>query len=167
MPVSLQRPKVMKVIKLFLMATVFALSCQPSTTDAELREEVLEADRNFSKMAGEKGIAEAFIYYADEKVIKPTPGKQPVVGKFALMEWYEQNPPGDEKLIWEPLRAEASGNLGYTFGGYELHTKTQDGLRDTVFYGNYVSVWKRKSDGNWRYVIDTGNATDGPVSLKK
>lgn len=157
----------MKVVKLFLIIASLALSCQSPDTDAERRAEIMEADKKFSQMAGEKGIAEAFIYYADEKVIKPTPGKQPVVGKFALMDWYEKNPPGDEKLIWEPLRAEASGNLGYTFGGYELPTKTPDGLRDTVLYGNYVSVWKRKSDGTWRYVVDTGSATDGPVSLKK
>jgi hypothetical protein len=101
----------MKVIKSCLVTASLALACQPSTTDAERKQEVLDADRKFNQMANEKGIAEAFIYYADEKVIKPTPGKQPVVGKLALMDWYEKNPPVNEKLIWEPLRAEASGNL--------------------------------------------------------
>ncbi|MBX2964076.1 MAG: hypothetical protein KF687_16300 [Cyclobacteriaceae bacterium] len=157
----------MKIVLVLLSITVCFISCQPANTDADRKNEVMEADIKFNQMASEKGIAEAFVYYADERVIKPTPGKQPVVGKFALMDWYDKNPPGDEKLIWSPLRAEASGNLGYTFGGYELHTKTPDGLRDTVLYGNYVSVWKRKSDGNWRYVVDTGSATDGPVSLKR
>ncbi len=156
----------MKVFCSSIIMVVTLFACQSADTDAERRAEVMEADKKFSQMASEKGISEAFIYYADEKVIKPTPGKQPVVGKFALMDWYEKNPPGDEKLVWEPLRAEASGNLAYTFGGYELHTKTPDGLRDTVLYGNYVSVWKRKSDGTWRYVVDTGNVTDGPVTLK-
>ncbi|MBX2956722.1 MAG: hypothetical protein KF846_11230 [Cyclobacteriaceae bacterium] len=145
---------------------VIISSCRHEVDSGTLREELIQADKDFSKMASEKGIDEAFIYYADERVIKPIPGKQPIVGKFALMDWYKMNPSGDEKLLWSPLRAEASGNLGYTFGGYEWHSKTSDGLRDTILYGNYISVWKRKSDGTWRYVVDTGNATDGPVTLK-
>jgi ketosteroid isomerase-like protein len=129
-----------------------------------LRQEVIDADKDFNKMAQEKGIAEAFIYYADEKVIKPSPGQQPVVGKFSLMEFYKKNPPAGYTLTWEPLRAEASGSLGYTFGGYTLTTKAANG-NDTIQYGNYVSIWKRKKDGSWRYIVDTGNSTPGPVTL--
>ena len=116
-------------------------------------------------MASEKGVAQAFLYYADEKVIKPNSGQQPLVGKFALLEWYKNNPV-NYKLTWEPLKAEASGNLGYTFGGYTLTRKTLDGLRDTIQYGNYVSIWKRKKDGSWRYVLDTGNPTPGQVVIQ-
>jgi len=142
-------------------------SCQSGEEDTnELRHQVLETDRNFNAMAQEKGIAKAFIYYADERVIKPSPGNQPIVGKFALMEFYKNNPPGAYTLTWEPLRAEASGNMGYTFGSYTHVSKTKDGQRDTTQYGNYVSIWKRKKDGSWRYVLDTGNPTPGPVVLQ-
>lgn len=151
-------------IQHFIIGTVLVLCACAKEDTEELRNQIMEADRNFSKMASEKGIAEAFIYYADEKVIKPSPGQQPVVGKFALLEWYKKNPPGNFKLTWEPLKAEASGTLGYTFGGYTLVSKTADG-RDTIQYGNYVSIWKRKKDGTWRYVLDTGNPTPGQVVL--
>lgn len=147
-----------------LVAAIVLVACQAEDTE-KLKQEIIEADRSFNTMAQEKGIAQAFIYYADERVIKPNPGEQPVVGKFALMEWYKKNPPGAYTLRWAPLRAEASGNLGYTFGGYELIAKTKDG-RDTIQYGNYVSIWKRKNDGSWRYVLDTGNPTPAPVTLK-
>ncbi len=140
-------------------------SCQSDDTEKR-KQQIIDTDKNFSKMAFEKGVSEAFIYYADEKVIKPTTGQQPVVGKFALLEWYKKNPPGKYTLTWEPLRAEASGNLGYTFGGYTLVSKTSDGLRDTTQYGNYVSIWKQKKDGTWRYVFDTGNPTPGPIVLQ-
>lgn len=116
-------------------------------------------------MAQEKGVAEAFVFYADENVVKPTAGQQPVVGKFALMESFKKNPPGNTKLLWTPLKAEASGRLGYTLGSYTVHTKTPDGQRDTILYGMYVSIWKRKNDGSWRYVFDTGNPTPGPAVL--
>ncbi len=153
--------KLQNIIWVFLALA----SCQQEDTEA-LKQEIVDADRSFSKMASEKGIAQAFLYYADEKVIKPTTGQQPIVGKFALLEWYKMNPPGDYTLTWEPLRAEASGNLGYTFGGYTLVSKTADGKRDTTQYGNYVSIWKRKKDGSWRYVIDTGNPTPQQVVLQ-
>ena len=148
-----------------MICLILALSsCQQEDTE-ELKQQVLNADRNFSKMSSEKGVAEAFLYYADEKVIKPNAGQQPLVGKFALLEWYKNNPV-DYSLTWEPLKAEASGNLAYTFGGYTLTRKTLDGLRDTIQYGNYVSIWKRKKDGSWRYVLDTGNPTPGQVVIQ-
>ncbi len=117
-------------------------------------------------MAQEKGIAEAFVFYADENVVKPTEGGHPIVGKFALMESFKNNPFSAATLTWTPLKAEASGNLGYTFGSYTLRTKTRSGLRDTVLYGTYISIWKRKRDGSWRYVFDAGNPTPGPAELK-
>lgn len=153
----------MKLKNAFWIFFVLA-ACAQQEDSATLKSEVLATDKDFSKRAQEKGIAEAFIYYADEKVIKPVPGGQPIFGKYALMESFEKNPP-NYTLRWQPLRAEASGNLGYTFGSYTLTTKTAAG-KDSVEYGNYVSVWKRKKDGSWRYVIDTGNATPGPVSFQ-
>ncbi len=143
-----------------------ALAACRSDDTQKLKQQIIDTDRNFSKMASEKGVSEAFIYYADEKVIKPNAGQQPVVGKFALLEWYKKNPTVGYTLKWEPLKAEVSGQLGYTFGGYTLVTKTADGKRDTTHYGNYVSIWKQKKDGTWRYVFDTGNPTPGPVVLQ-
>jgi len=153
--------------KYFLFLVCLLVACQSKVEDWELRDQVMETDRSFSKMAADKGNAEAFLYYADEMVIKMQQGNYPIVGKFALMQTLKDNPWDDFTLTWEPLRAEASGHLGYTFGTYELKTKTSDGLRDTLYYGNYVSVWKRKRDGSWRYIVDGGNDTPGPVTLKK
>lgn len=153
----------MKSRNVIWLVLIVAACSSPEDSDA-LKSEVLKTDKEFSKRAQEKGIAEAFIFYADEKVIKPVPGGQPIFGKYALMESYEKNPPA-YKLTWEPLRAEASGHLGYTFGSYTLITQTAAG-KDSVQYGNYISVWKRKKDGSWRYVIDTGNATSGPVKFQ-
>lgn len=147
-----------------IVILILLAACAPQEDSAALKGEVMEADRDFSKRAQEKGIAEAFVYYADERVIRPMAGEQPIFGKYALMESFQNNPP-DYSLTWEPLRAEASGNLGYTFGSYTLTTKTAAG-KDSVQYGNYISVWKRKKDGSWRYVIDTGNTTPGPVKFQ-
>lgn len=150
------------VLILFLVLT----ACHSDDSNEALRLQVLEVDKDFNRMAQEKGIAAAFIFYADENVVKPTQGGQPIVGKFALMESFKNKPFGEATLSWLPLKAEASGNLGYTFGGYTLRTKAQNGLRDTVLYGTYISIWKRKRDGSWRYVFDAGNSTPGQAELK-
>lgn len=147
----------------FFWLLLLVFSCKEEDTTA-LKNEVIETDKNFALRAKEKGIADAFVYYADEKVIKPERGKQPIFGKYALMQSYDENPP-TYVLTWEPLRAEASGNLGYTFGAYTVQTKLASG-KDTTIYGNYISVWKRKKDGTWRYVIDTGNETPEPVKIQ-
>jgi ketosteroid isomerase-like protein len=145
----------------------FLFGCNGELDESELKKQVLEADRNFSRMSEEKGMAEAFIYYADENVIRPVPGHQPIYGKYALIESFKKNPPGKVVLTWEPLKAEVSGDLAYTFGGYALQTTSSETKRDTTLFGNYVSIWKRKKDGSWRYVLDTGNPTPGPAVLKR
>lgn len=143
------------------------VGCQAQEDENELRKQVMETDRNFNLMANEKGNAAAFLFYADEMVIKMQEDNYPIVGKYALMKTLNENPWDNFTLTWEPLRAEASGTLGYTFGNYQVITKTADGLRDTTFYGNYVSVWKRKKDGSWRFIVDGGNDTPGPVTLEQ
>ena len=151
-------------LPLIICTVLLLFSCQTEDNE-KLKQEILDTDRSFSEMSSKEGIAKAFIFYADEKVIKPNHGQQPVVGKFALLEWFKNNPPKPHSLVWEPLKVEVSGQLGYTFGAYTLVTKTEGG-RDTTYYGNYVSIWKQKKDGTWRYVLDTGNPTPGPVVLK-
>jgi ketosteroid isomerase-like protein len=63
-------------------------------------------------------------------------------------------------LTWVPVKAEISlsGDLGYTFGNWELFVKSSD----TTLYGNYVSIWKKQADGSWKYVLDAGCNTPNP-----
>jgi ketosteroid isomerase-like protein len=59
-------------------------------------------------------------------------------------------------ITWQPFKAEASGDLGYTIGNWKYQTK------DTIMYGNYCTIWKRQQDGNWKFVFDGGNNTPKP-----
>jgi ketosteroid isomerase-like protein len=152
---------------LLIICAILAVGCQTRHDDRQMANEIMETDRNFNKMAQEKGLTEAFVHYADEAVILMRENEYPIIGKYELMLSTRENTWSDKQLRWEPLRAEASVNLGYTFGSYQLQTRTADGLRDTTIHGNYVSVWKRKRDGSWRYVVDGGNDTPGPVSLER
>lgn len=137
------------------------LGCQQP--EKNLKQQILDTDRAFSALSKDKGTKEAFISYAADEVIKPSPNKQPVVGKAALIQSFEGSSQNFE-LTWEPIKADVDGDIGYTFGNYFLKTQTAD-LRDTTLYGNYVSIWKRQPDGSWKYVLDTGNPTPGPTKI--
>jgi ketosteroid isomerase-like protein len=56
-------------------------------------------------------------------------------------------------LSWQPMNAEISksGDLGFTYGVYELS------IKDSVYKGTYVSIWKKQNDGSWKFVLDSGN----------
>jgi ketosteroid isomerase-like protein len=151
----------MKVSSAIILIGIF-LGC--SSPVKNNKQEILDTDRAFSSLSKEKGTKEAFIYYAAEEVIKPSPNNHPIVGKAALVKSYDGSSQ-DFELTWEPLKADVDGDIGYTFGNYFLKTRTAD-WRDTTLYGNYVSIWKKQTDGSWKYVLDTGNPTPGPSQLE-
>jgi ketosteroid isomerase-like protein len=69
----------------------------------------------------------------------------------------------NNQLIWTPVGADisGSGDLGYTYGSYEFHSKDKDG-KPSVEYGKYTSIWKLQKDGSWKVVLDMGNASPAP-----
>jgi ketosteroid isomerase-like protein len=160
-------PSVMKKIQILALSVMFASCSQKASDDVESQKTaIINADKAFSAMSAEKGMREAFLAFAAEEVIKPQDGRQPVVGRESLVRSFEGVPPRDFVLTWEPLKADAAGGLGYTFGNWTRKSKTNAGS-DTTVYGNYISIWKRQDDGSWKYVFDSGNSTPGPTVLEK
>ena len=136
------------------------------TTRSDLKDTIMQVDRDFSKMSVEKSISEAFISYAAEDVILMREKEYPVVGFDSLKRYYEKRKFSNAKLSWVPLKAEVNGDLGYTFGSWKLDAKADDGS-DTALYGLYSTVWKKQNDGSWKYVLDCGNITPGKFTLNK
>ena len=126
-------------------------------------EELKQTDLAFSKLCVEKGMKVSFVEYADSNVIKLSNKDFAIRGKAELEKKIAEQK-DDFKLEWKPDFAEAakSGDLGYTFGNWRL-TKADGKL----FYGNYMTVWKRQADGSWKYVMDAGNATPDNPDLWK
>jgi ketosteroid isomerase-like protein len=122
-------------------------------------ESLRQTELAFSKMCGEKGMKESFLFYADENVIKPQEERFPIIGKDSLAASFSRRPKETFRLEWYPVRVEVSnsGDLGYTFGNWTLTTSKSE-----KNYGNYATVWKRQPDGSWKFVLDTGNSTPPP-----
>lgn len=135
-------------------------ACHPATQpDAS---ELFEADRNFSKAAAELGFNRAFIEFAHPGAVLLRANSMPVVGKSAIAALFEKADTTGIDFSWEPLGGDiaASGDLGYTYGIYTIQKDT------LVQQGTYVSVWKKDGEGNWKYVLDTGNEGLGEESSK-
>lgn len=131
---------------------------KPAADSADL----FSVDKAFSQMSVEQGLNAAFIHYAADSVVKLREGQFPITGKAEMSKLYRERPDSGLVLKWRPVKAEiaASGEIGYTYGEWELYVKS----KDTTLYGNYVSIWKKQTDGAWKYILDTGNNTPKPSS---
>jgi|SRR5579863_242986 ketosteroid isomerase-like protein len=131
----------------------------PAKTTAETLKQL---EGEFMRAAAEKGSQGYMSYYADDAVEVPN-GHGMIRGKSAIAEGMGFLDSKDNQLTWSPVGADisASGDLGYTYGFYEFHSKDKDG-KPTVEYGKYTSIWKLQKDGNWKVVLDMGNASPQP-----
>ena len=145
-----------------LVLASLLLSC---STSEPTKEELIAVDLAFSKLSAERGMAEAFLTYASPDVVKLNPRQHPSIGIEQLRASFQQAGPEDFVLTWEPLQADVSRDIGYTFGNYFL--KTTVNAQDTTIFGNYITVWKRQEDGSWKFVLDGGNPTPGPTVLEE
>jgi ketosteroid isomerase-like protein len=117
------------------------------------REDLLTTERNFSKASAEQGAVSAFLLYgaADVRVFRNN--KMPFVGRRSAVAALS---PLSIEWTWTPKFADValSGDLGYSYGIYELREKA--GKRSLVETGNYLRVWK-KVRGTWAVVIDVAD----------
>jgi ketosteroid isomerase-like protein len=149
----------MKIDFFFLLFPLLFSGCAPKTVDLskQTKEEITQADLDMNSLAAKEGFHKALLEYADDNLVKPEDGKFPIMGKKALEETWKGND-GTKDISWKPHKAEAakSGELGYTLGNWKYVTP------DTTFYGNYITIWKRRADGKWKWVVDGGDNTPAP-----
>jgi ketosteroid isomerase-like protein len=151
---------------LFILVCCSLLACNLFTKKKTIagpdeKQQMMDADRAFSKLSVEKGMKNAFLEYIDSNGVLLRPNQLPVLGADAIDFLIQEND-SSYTLQWEPksgMLAE-SGELGYTYGLYKLQPKN----KDTAIFGTYVSIWKKQSDGSWKFVLDSGNEGVGDGS---
>lgn len=139
---------------LILLVSCNDLDKNEPGNNAFAKLEMMDTDRTFSKLSEEKGMKTAFIDFIDSNGVLLRPNRLPIAGADAIDYLIQQND-SDYTLTWEPRNGAVakSGELGYTYGIYALRPST----KDTVIYGTYVSIWKKEKNGNWKFVLDSGN----------
>jgi ketosteroid isomerase-like protein len=157
------------IIELLYLNIYYTADDSSSESLRGSKDDLLRTDKEFSDKSVKDGVAAAFISYADNNVILMRNKQFPIMGSEELKEHYSKIKDDGSKLEWEPVKAEVagSGELGYTFGNWIYTAKNDKGSIDTS-YGNYVTIWKKQKDGDWKFVLDGGNATPDPrTQIKK
>ena len=114
---------------------------------------LLNLEAEFSNASSSQGIEKAFHSYLADDARLFRENSFPAVGKQAALALLS---PKKGILRWQPTMADIShsGDLGYTYGTYDLKGASGDQKPE---HGNYVRVWKRQVNGRWKVVIDILN----------
>ena len=150
----------MRLTTLIIIVSVLSGGCTEEMTNVILMrqksmEEIQKAEQDFQKMTEDKGIAEAFWFYADSNAVIKRENDTIIRGKEAIRQYYSKPFYNKVKVTWSPDFTDASGHgeLGYTFGSYTWRMEETSG-KITELKGVFHTVWKRQADGNWKYVWD-------------
>lgn len=146
---------------LFLVVALVASAAAQANVERE-RAALLKAETDFEKARAERGLEGWLSYFADDTA-DVAPALPITFGKEAMRKRLEKEWNPNLKLNWKPVKADVaeSGDLGYTFGTWELTGKSRSG-EDVRLTGKYATVWKKQKDGSWKVVLDLGN-TDPPA----
>jgi ketosteroid isomerase-like protein len=139
----------MKHILLFGILFSFLQVRAQITSDSNLQS-LINAELSFSRLAKEKNTREAFLTFLSDSAI--TFGAVPRIGKKF---WHDQTP-NESWLYWCPVYSDiaASGDFGFNTGPWEFHQTRTD--EKAIAFGQFVTVWQRQADGEWRALIDIG-----------
>ncbi|MBX9622263.1 MAG: nuclear transport factor 2 family protein [Gemmataceae bacterium] len=134
-----------------------------SAPEADVRAEVMAADRAFYKAAAEKGLDGWMGFMADDAVRLAPIGTKAHVGTDAVRKLdAELFADPKARLEWEPTDggAFADRKYGWTTGRAKIVARTDAGGEEVRWTGAYVTWW-RKDPAGWRVILDTG-AADPP-----
>lgn len=141
---------------ILILIGLLCISCNRSNEYqiAEAKKEIVNTELSFNKMAKEKGIAEAFYFFAaDSAVINRS--SHLLSGKDSIRTHYQNNRYKNVSLSWNPdfVDVAASCDLGYTYGKYTFIVTDSTGKKDTS-NGYFHTVWKKQKNGDWKFVWD-------------
>jgi ketosteroid isomerase-like protein len=148
-----------KIIGILLLSLTCVLlvscNCRNTAGREESKKAIRQTEKDFEKMASEKGIAEAFSYYADSAAVIMRGNGALIQGTQNIKVYYSKSLFQNASVTWTPdfVDVSESGDLGYTYGKYLWQVQDSTGLI-TEDSGIFHTVWKKQKDGAWKYVWD-------------
>lgn len=150
----------MKRFLLIFSGMILSLALSNCNTDSKsqagkAKTEIEQAEKEFDKMGSEKGIAEAFWFFADSNAVIKRGMDSLIHGKEGIRNFYSGAYYKTAKVTWSPdfIDASASGDRGYTYGKYIWRSTDSTGAV-IESKGIFHTVWKKQLDGSWKYVWD-------------
>ncbi|MHC1776737.1 MAG: DUF4440 domain-containing protein [Lentimicrobium sp.] len=135
----------------------FLTSCSPGDTGRDmqaLKQEIEDTELAFSRLAMDSGIELAFKSYAAPDAVMKR-GNQLISGYDSIVVFLDKNRQPGAELSWTPefISVSESGDLAYTYGGYIYTFPDSSGVIQKQ-EGFFHTVWKRQTDGKWKFVWD-------------
>jgi len=145
----------MKAALLLLPVIFLFTACDHLKSKEELKNEILQTEKSFEQMTSEKGIAEAFYYFADENAVIKRENDTLIKGKENIKIYYQKKNLKNATVNWTPdfIDVADCGSLGYTYGKYSWKINNEEG-DIAEFKGIFHTVWKKQKDQTWKYVWD-------------
>jgi ketosteroid isomerase-like protein len=146
----------MKLTAFFILLFLIVSCAENKTIEpGTVTKEIADAEKAFETMAKEKGIAEAFAFYADDSAVIKRRNDTLIRGKEGIRNFYSDNFYKSASVSWSPDFIDVShkGDMAYTYGKYLWQSRDSTG-KPIEFRGVFHTVWKRQKDGSWRYVWD-------------
>jgi ketosteroid isomerase-like protein len=127
---------------------------------AVARGALLDVDRALSQASAQAGPGRAFSSHITHAARFYRAGMYPLLGRQAIEGGL---PERGKSLTWQPVSGgiARTGDLGYTYGTFELRAIGPDG--ESVEPGAYLRVWKKPTNGAWRIVVDVANPFPPPA----
>ncbi len=118
------------------------------------RASLLNAERAFLKSAQTDGMVKAFAKHLSKDARIHRHGMLPILGQDAFVQFLAKT---SFIPTWEPMFSDVaqSGDLGYTYGSYEL--KETSNSSATAEKGYYARVWKRGTNDQWQVALDVAS----------
>ena len=116
---------------------------------------LFDLEARFAKDVAERGGAAFADWFAEDGVALGN-SVAPLVGRVAIAKSANWSPKVYQ-LTWTPTEATMgpSGDIGYTWGHFEGHSKDANGNPVTTS-GRYITIWRKQPDGKWKVVLDAG-----------
>lgn len=136
---------------LFLLIAINDIAfCQKSENSKSI---LIETELAFAEAAKNTSTRDAFLKFIDDEGILFRP--HPVNGK----EFLEKSPVRPAKLLWYPSFSfmSSSEDLGVNWGPWEFRKTIEE---EPIGFGYFVTVWKKQSDGTWKFLFDMGNGNE-------
>lgn len=152
----------MKKQSIIFLPLSILLSCSSPDTgnksnlrNNNAKQEIEKAEKDFEQMAADKGIAEAFYFFADSNATIKRQNDTLIHGRESIKNFYSTPFYQKATVKWSPdfVHASENGDMGYTYGKYVWSSPDSIG-KPISFTGVFHTVWKRQVDGSWKYVWD-------------
>ena len=143
-------------MRCLLVSMICAVGLVTAAAAEDVRRQIEQVNARFEQAfrAGDAATI-ASLYTEDAKMLPPDATE--VVGREAIQAlWQGAIGDGVKDLTLGAIDVEACGDLAYEVGSFSIQVPAENNTMRTAG-GNYLVIWQRGADGEWRLHIDTWN----------